>query len=134
MQLSEQEIIRRETLDKIRAMGIDPYPPEAFEISHSSEELKKGFAENEEAVEWKSVSIAGRIMMKRIMGKASFAVLQDSAGKMQLYVSRDEICEGEDKTLYNDLFKKLLDIGDYIGVKGYLFKTQTVKPHCVSRN
>ena len=125
MQLSEQEIIRREALEKIRALGINPYPPEEFAITHSSDELKQGFEGNEESEEYKSVSIAGRIMMKRIMGKASFAVLQDSVGKIQLYVSRDEICEGEDKTMYNDVFKKLLDIGDFIGVKGHLFKTQT---------
>ena len=125
MSLSEQEIIRREALDRIRELGINPYPHESFEVTHHSQDLKDGFESNEESEDFKSVSIAGRLMMKRIMGKASFAVLQDSVGKMQLYVARDEICEGEDKMLYNDLFKKLLDIGDFIGVKGYLFKTKT---------
>ncbi|MDX1685290.1 MAG: lysine--tRNA ligase [Saprospiraceae bacterium] len=122
--LTEQERIRRESLEKIRESGIDPYPPEAFEVSHHAADIKSGFSE-ENSEEFAEVSLAGRLMMRRIMGKASFAELKDSTGKIQLYVARDEICESEDKFLYNSLFKKLLDIGDYIGVKGFVFKTKT---------
>lgn len=123
-QLSEQEIIRRASLEKIREAGVNPFPAEEYIITHNSQDLKDQINESnvEEFIE---VSIAGRLMMKRIMGKASFAVLQDSHGKMQFYISRDEICPEEDKFLYNDLFKKLLDIGDYIGVKGFMFYTKT---------
>lgn len=122
--LSEQEIVRRDNLARIRELGINPYPPESFLVNTTSAEIKAGFDPSNDS-SFKDVSIAGRLMMKRIMGKASFAELQDSYGKIQLYITRDEICPGEDKTLYNTLFKKLLDIGDHIGVKGYVFHTKT---------
>ena len=123
MQLSEQEIVRRESLQKIRDLGIDPYPAEEFEVSHLSAEMIKAYGEDQNSCQ--SVSIAGRLMMKRIMGKASFAELQDTSGRIQLYINRDELCPEEDKTLYNTLFKKLLDIGDFIGVEGSAFTTKT---------
>ena len=116
--LSEQEIIRREKLTKLRAMGINPYPAPLYPVDHSSEDIKSSFAEG------KKVVIAGRLMSRRIQGKASFAELQDSKGRIQVYFNRDEICPGEDKTLYNDVYKKLLDIGDIIGIEGTLFTTQ----------
>jgi len=116
--LSEQEIIRREKLTKLRAMGINPYPAPLYPVDHSSEDIKSSFAEG------KKVIIAGRLMSRRIQGKASFAELQDSKGRIQVYFNRDEICSGEDKTLYNDVYKKLLDIGDIIGIEGTLFTTQ----------
>jgi len=118
MQLSEQEIVRREKLDKLRALGINPYPADLFPVDIYSKEIKEGY------VEGKKVVIAGRLMRKKIQGKASFAELQDAEGRIQIYFNRDEICTGEDKTLYNDVFKKLLDLGDFIGVEGELFKTQ----------
>lgn len=121
--LSEQEIVRRENLAKIKEMGIDPFPAELYEVNTTAKEIKENYKEGSE--DFQSVSLAGRLMMKRIMGKASFAELQDSTGKIQLYINRDEICPGENKDLYNKLFKKLLDIGDFIGVKGYVFKTKT---------
>lgn len=124
MALSEQELIRRENLQKIVDLGINPYPSSEYNITHSSREILDGYTE-EKKDQYSEISIAGRLMMKRIMGKASFAELQDSAGRMQIYVNRDEICPGEDKTLYNTIFKKLLDIGDFIGVKGHAFTTQT---------
>ena len=111
-------------MQKLRDLGIDPYPAEEYERTHHTDELKKGFEENPEDDQFQKVKMAGRIMTKRIMGKASFADLQDQQGRLQLYFNRDEICEGEDKTLYNDVFKKHLDIGDYIGVEGYMFKTR----------
>lgn len=124
MELSEQELVRRQKLDQLRELGINPYPAELFEVNASSEDILDKFsAENKE--EYANVSIAGRVMMVRDMGKAAFAVLQDAKGKIQLYVNRDEICPGEDKTLYTIVFKKLIDIGDIIGVKGYVFTTQT---------
>ena len=116
--LSEQEIIRREKLTKLRAMGINPYPAPLYPVDHNSEDIKSSFAEG------KKVVIAGRLMSRRIQGKASFAELQDSHGRIQVYFNRDEICPGEDKTLYNDVYKKLLDIGDIIGIEGTLFTTQ----------
>ena len=116
--LSEQEIIRREKLEKLRALGIDPYPAPLFPVDHSSEDIKNNFEEG------KKVVIAGRLMSRRIQGKASFAELQDSKGRIQVYFNRDEICTGEDKTLYNEVYKKLLDIGDIIGLEGTLFTTQ----------
>ena len=119
--LTEQEIVRRENLQKIIDLGIDPYPAETFEINSTSVNIKNNFVDDSEKT---TVSIAGRLMMTRDMGKASFAELQDSHGKIQLYVNRDEICPGENKELYNVLFKKLLDIGDFIGVKGYVFRTK----------
>ena len=118
MSYSEQEKVRREKLKKIIALGINPYPPELFTVSHLSTVIKEDFKSG------KKVSLAGRIMSRRIQGKASFAELQDSEGKIQLYFNRDEICKSEDKSLYNEIYKKLLDIGDIIGVTGILFKTQ----------
>jgi len=120
--LSEQEQLRRKTLDEIRRAGINPYPPEEVAVSHTAEEVVEQYSEGAEG--WESVSLAGRLMGKRIMGKASFAELHDHTGRIQLYFNRDEICEGEDKFLYNDLFKKLIDRGDFISVKGFVFKTQ----------
>ena len=117
---SEQELVRRESLKKLRELGINCYPAEMFKVDNNSKQIKDKFKDGEEL----NVVIAGRIMSRRIMGKASFAELQDSSGRIQLYVNRDEVCEGEDKTLYNQVFKKLLDIGDIIGVKGYIFKTK----------
>lgn len=124
MHLSEQEQIRRDNLQAIRDLGIEPYPSTAFDVSHYSDDIKEGYSE-EESDKWQEIAISGRLMMKRIMGKASFAELQDSKGRMQIYVNRDEICPDEDKTLYNTVFKKLLDIGDFVGVKGFVFTTRT---------
>ena len=117
---SEQEIVRRESLKALRDLGINPYPAELFDINISSKQIKEKYKQGEEL----DVIIAGRLMSRRIMGKASFAELQDSDGRIQLYVNRDEICEGEDKTMYNTVFKKLLDIGDIIGIKGTIFITK----------
>jgi len=122
-QLSEQEIIRRQSLEAIRKMGINPYPPEEVTVSHTAKEITSNFRE-EESEKWQEVKLAGRLMGKRIMGKASFAEIQDKSGKIQAYFNRDEICPGEDKALYNDLFKKLIDRGDYISIEGHVFKTQ----------
>ena len=116
--LSEQQIIRREKLAKIRELGINPYPAELFNISHTAYDINKNFIENSKVV------VAGRLMSRRIQGKASFAELMDSSGKIQVYFNRDEICPDDDKTKYNDLYKKLLDIGDIIGITGELFRTQ----------
>ncbi|WP_031426107.1 lysine--tRNA ligase [Flavimarina sp. Hel_I_48] len=118
MQLSEQEIIRREKLATLRKMDINPYPAAEFKFTHTSKKIKEDYKEGEKVV------IAGRLMTRRIQGKASFAELQDSDGRIQVYFNRDEICTGEDKTLYNDVYKKLLDIGDIIGITGELFTTQ----------
>ncbi len=120
--LSEQETIRRNSLNELIKLGINPYPPETFEINVRSAEIKKNFPEDGSL--YKNVSIAGRIMSRRIMGAASFVELQDESGRIQLYIKRDDICAGEDKTLYNVVFKKLLDIGDIIGVSGFVFITQ----------
>lgn len=117
-ELSEHEIQRRGSLNKIRALGIEPYPAQAFEISHFSTDVKTRFISDE------PVSMAGRIMSQRIMGKASFAELQDSKGRIQLYFNRDELCPGEDKSWYNEVFKKLFDLGDFVGIEGRAFKTQ----------
>lgn len=122
LELSEQEIIRRQCLQELRNMGIDPYPAAEYPTNAYSTEIKDEFKDDDEKRE---VVIAGRMMSRRIMGKASFAELQDSKGRIQVYISRDEICPGENKDLYNVVFKKLLDIGDIIGVKGYVFRTQT---------
>ena len=119
-ELSEQEIVRRESLQKLRELGINPYPAELFDVNNNSVNIKKNYTEGEET----EVIIAGRLMSRRIMGKASFAEIQDSEGRIQIYVNRDEICEGEDKTMYNTVFKKLLDIGDIIGIKGTVFITK----------
>ena len=118
MQLSEQEIIRREKLSKLKELGINPYPANLFPVNHTSKQIKDTFEEN------KKVVVAGRLMSARIQGKASFAELQDSEGRIQLYINRDEICPAEDKTLYNEVFKKLIDLGDFIGIEGELFTTQ----------
>ncbi|HRS53242.1 MAG TPA: OB-fold nucleic acid binding domain-containing protein, partial [Bacteroidales bacterium] len=118
---SEQERIRREALQELKKLGINPYPAEPFEINTSAKEIIEKFSFEPNL--FKDVKIAGRIMNRRIMGAASFAELQDSSGKIQLYFKRDDICPGEDKTLYNIIFKKLLDIGDIIGINGYVFKT-----------
>jgi lysyl-tRNA synthetase class 2 len=123
MQLSEQEIIRRQKLDDLRKLGIDPYPAELFEVNASAKEILENYERQKS--DYRQISIAGRIMSTRIMGSAAFAELQDETGRIQIYIRRDDICPGEDKTLYNTVFKKLLDIGDIIGVKGYGFTTQT---------
>lgn len=120
--LNDQEIQRRQDLQTIIDKGINPYPPEGWEITHSSKEIKDTF--NEESNPIGDVSLAGRLMSRRIMGKASFAEIMDSSGRIQIYINRDEIAPGEDKSLYNDFFKKLLDIGDIIGIKGHVFRTQ----------
>lgn len=121
--LSEQERVRREALEELRQLGIDPYPADLFEVNATAKEILKNYEYNKLA--YKNISIAGRVMTKRIMGKASFAELQDSTGRIQLYFNRDEICPEEDKTMYNTVFKRLVDIGDIIGIKGYVFTTQT---------
>ncbi|MDC3395118.1 lysine--tRNA ligase [Flavobacteriales bacterium] len=118
--LSEQELVRRESLQKLRDLGVDPYPADLFDVNTTSKQIKEKYKEGEEL----NVVLAGRLMSRRIMGKASFAELQDADGKIQIYVNRDEICEGEDKTMYNTVFKKLLDIGDIIGVTGTVFITK----------
>ena len=123
LELSEQEIQRRNALDELRALGINPYPADEFPVDAYSDDIKAQF--NDEAEEKREVCIAGRLMGRRVMGKASFAELMDSKGRIQVYVTRDDICPDEDKTLYNVLFKKLLDLGDFIGVKGFVFRTQT---------
>ncbi|MCF8373019.1 MAG: lysine--tRNA ligase [Bacteroidales bacterium] len=120
--LSEQEILRRNSLDELRKLNIDPYPADEFPVNVSSKEIHENF--DPEKNNYPEVRFAGRIMGRRIMGNASFAELQDQSGRIQAYFRRDDICPGEDKTLYNTVFKKLLDIGDIIGVKGYVFKTQ----------
>lgn len=122
LELSEQEIVRRNSLDEMRKLGIDPYPAAEYVVNGYSNEIKDNFIETEESR--REVCIAGRIMSRRIMGKASFVELQDSEGRIQVYISRDDLCPGEDKELYNTVFKKLLDIGDFIGIKGYVFRTQ----------
>ena len=121
--LSEQEILRRESLQALRNLGIDPYPAAAYPVNAWAQDITENFEKNPEA--YQQVTIAGRIMSRRIMGSASFVELQDSTGRVQIYLKRDDICPDEDKTLYNTVFKKLLDIGDYIGVKGFVFTTQT---------
>ncbi len=118
IELSEQELQRRESLQKLRDLGIDPYPAALFPVNSSAKEIKSDFEDG------KQVCIAGRMMSQRVMGKASFAELQDASGRIQIYINRDEICPDEDKTLYNEIFKKLLDLGDFIGVEGKVFKTQ----------
>jgi lysyl-tRNA synthetase class 2 len=120
--LSDQEIVRRETLEELKARGINPYPAESYEVNVSARDIKKNYEANK--LDYKNISLAGRLMSRRIMGKASFAELQDNTGRIQIYVNRDEVCTGEDKSMYNDVFKKLMDIGDIIGVKGYVFTTQ----------
>lgn len=123
MERSEQELVRRENLAKIVDLGINPFPAEEFPVNVKSDEVLENFIED--SGDYQDVCMAGRLMMKRIMGKASFAELADDHGRIQIYVNRDEICPEEDKTMYNTVFKKLLDIGDFIGIKGRAFKTQT---------
>ena len=118
MQLSEQEIVRREKLQKLRALGIEPYPAEEYKVTHTSTQIKQNYNEGEK------VTIAGRLMSNRIQGSAAFAEIQDSEGRIQAYFNRDEICTGEDKTLYNEVYKKLIDLGDFIGIEGEIFKTK----------
>ncbi|MBL4736210.1 MAG: lysine--tRNA ligase [Flavobacteriales bacterium] len=120
--LSEQEEVRRNSLEEIRKLGVDPYPPETFEVNAKSAEILENFKEGEPGYD--KVSLAGRIMSRRIMGNASFAEIQDASGKIQIYIRRDEICPDEDKSLYNQIFKKYLDIGDIIGITGYVFVTK----------
>ena len=122
LELSEQEIVRRQSLQELRDMGIEPYPAAEFPTNAFSEDIKNDFKDEDEKRE---VVIAGRMMSRRVMGKASFMELQDSKGRIQVYITRDDICPEEDKTLYNTVFKRLLDIGDFIGVKGFVFRTQT---------
>ena len=121
LELSEQEIVRRQSLQELRNMGIDPYPAAEFPVSAYSKDIIANYKDGEKP----DVVVAGRIMSRRVMGKASFMELQDSKGRIQVYVTRDDICPGEDKDLYNKVFKKLLDIGDFVGVEGFVFKTQT---------
>ena len=122
LELSEQEIGRRESLQELRQMGIDPYPAAEYPTNTFSTDIREQFSDDAEPRE---VCIAGRLMSRRVMGKASFAELQDSRGRIQVYITRDDLCPGEDKGLYNNVFKRLLDIGDFIGVKGFVFRTQT---------
>ena len=123
IELSEQEIIRRESLAKLRELGIEPYPAPLYPVNTSTKEILEGY--DPEKGNFNEVCIAGRIMSRRIMGAASFMGLQDADGRIQVYVNRDEICPGEDKTMYNTVFKKLLDIGDVVGIKGFAFITKT---------
>ena len=122
LELSDQEIARRNSLDEIRQMGINPYPAAEYVVTAHAQEIQDQYQDESPRQE---VSIAGRVMSRRIMGKASFMELQDASGRIQVYVTRDDLCPGEDKDLYNKLFKKLLDIGDIVGVKGFVFRTQT---------
>ena len=122
LELSEQEIGRRESLQELRQMGINPYPAAEYPTNAFSTEIRDNFRDEDEP---RQVCIAGRMMSRRVMGKASFAEIQDSKGRIQVYISRDDLCPGEDKDLYNKVFKKLMDIGDFIGVKGFVFRTQT---------
>ena len=128
MQLSEQEIVRREKLSKLRELGINPYPADLYPVNHTSKQVKASFSEG------KKVVIAGRLMRKKVQGKASFAEIQDSEGRIQVYFNRDEICTGEDKTLYNDIFKKLIDLGDFVGIEGDLFTTQVGEKTVMVKN
>ncbi len=133
LELSEQEIVRRESMARMREMGIEPYPAAEFPVTGYTDEIRANFTDPDldgegnplPGQEMRRVSIAGRVMSRRIMGKASFMELQDSRGRIQVYVNRDEICPGDDKELYNTVFKKLLDIGDFVGVEGFVFRTQT---------
>lgn len=123
MELNEQEVLRRQSLEEIIKLGINPYPAELYEVNTSARDITENYERDK--LSYKNISIAGRIMSRRIMGNASFVELQDTTGRVQVYIKRDDICPGEDKNLYNTVFKKLLDIGDIIGVKGYVFTTQT---------
>ena len=121
LELSEQEIVRRQCLEELRQMGINPYPADEFPVNAYSTDIRDNFVDGEE----REVVIAGRLMGRRVMGKASFAELQDSKGRIQVYITRDDVCPGDDKDLYNKVFKKLMDIGDFIGIKGFVLRTQT---------
>ena len=121
LELSEQEIVRRQCLEELRQMGINPYPADEFPVNAYSTDIRDNFVDGEE----REVVIAGRLMGRRVMGKASFAELQASKGRIQVYITRDDVCPGDDKDLYNKVFKKLMDIGDFIGIKGFVFRTQT---------
>ena len=123
LELNEQEIIRRNSLNALRELGINPYPAAEYKVNTDTQAIKDGY--DPEKGNFDDVVIAGRIMSRRIMGAASFMELQDEKGRIQVYVKRDEICPGEDKTMYNTVFKKLLDIGDIVGIKGFAFITQT---------
>ena len=125
LELSEQEIVRRQNMEALRSMGIEPYPAAEFPTNAFSAEIRESFSDPEEGEEPREVCIAGRMMSQRIMGKASFFELKDSKGRIQVYVTRDDICPGENKDMYNVVFKKLLDLGDFVGVKGFVFRTQT---------
>jgi len=122
IQLSEQELVRRENLQKLVDKGIDPYPAATYVVTDKTADIVANYKEGSDL--YQEVSLAGRFMSRRIMGKASFGEIQDSSGRIQIYVSRDDICEGDDTWMYNDFFKKLLDFGDFIGVKGRAFVTQ----------
>ena len=122
MELSEQELIRRNSLEELIKLGINPYPAEGYEVNVTIKDILEKFPGDQTL--FQDISLAGRIMNRRIMGSASFAEIQDEKGRIQIYVKRDDICPGEDKTMYNTVFKRLLDIGDIIGVKGYVFITQ----------
>jgi lysyl-tRNA synthetase class 2 len=121
LELSEQEIVRRNSLKELRSMGVNPYPAAEYQTDAFSIDIKNNYKDGEK----RQVCIAGRLMSRRVMGKASFAELKDSKGRIQVYITRDDICPDENKDLYNNVFKRLLDIGDFIGVTGYVFKTQT---------
>ena len=120
---SEQELQRRQKLVDLRALGIDPYPAEEFKVNVTALDIKENY--DRDKLNYKDISIAGRIMSVRDMGKACFAVIQDATGRIQVYIRKDDICPGEDKTLYDVVWKKLMDIGDIIGVSGYVFTTKT---------
>jgi len=128
MQLSEQEQVRREKLTQLRNLGINPYPPELYPVDHTSAGIKQDFSEG------KKVVIAGRLMRKKVQGKAAFGELQDSEGRIQVYFNRDEMCPGEDKSHYNEVFKKLIDLGDFIGIEGELFVTQVGEKTVLVKN
>ena len=121
LELSEQEIIRRNSMNELRAMGIEPYPAAEYVTNAFSTDIKAEFKDEDEP---RQVSIAGRMMSRRVMGKASFIELQDSKGRIQVYITRDDICPDENKDMYNTVFKRLLDLGDFIGIEGFVFRTQ----------
>ena len=121
--MNEQQLLRRQSLEELKSLGIDPFPAELYPVSHQAANIRAEYLSNPEA--FSKVVIAGRLMTRRIMGKAAFGDILDSTGRIQVYVNRDEICPDEDKTLYNTVFKKLLDIGDIIGIEGHVFTTQT---------
>ena len=123
--LSEQEIIRREKLDELKKLGIDAYPAALYPVNTTSTYIKENYKGDENKADFADVCIAGRVMGVRDMGKANFAVLQDAVGKIQFYIKQDDICPDEDKTMYQTVWKKLIDIGDIIGIKGYVFTTKT---------